>query len=144
MKNTYYFSVDIISNNKATQEDLDRILSSVELSCKAGDILGCILENMSLNFQSYVVINIESQEFQNNLSDQIDEIIGSLEEELPGGCTTDSRIEWGSDMEEYNLLWFKNKDSWEFSQIENELKRFGGADWEEDYEEDQDDRDSYW
>jgi len=144
MKNTYYFSVDIISNNKATQEDLDHILSSVELSCKAGDILGCILENMSLNFQSYVVINIESEEFQNNLSDQIDEIIGSLEDELPGGCTTDSRIEWGSDMEEYNLLWFKNKDAWEFSQIENELKRFGGEDWEEDYEEEQDDRDSYW
>ena len=123
---------------------LETLLSSIELSCKAGDILGLILENISLNFQSFVVINFESEEFQNNLSDQIDEIVESLEKELPGGCTTDSRIEWDSDIEDYNLIWFKNKDSWDFSQIENDLKTYGGEEWQDDYEDESDDRESYW
>jgi len=143
MKNSYYLTVDVTSNKKVNEGQLDQIIESIETESRDSDLIGTILDNITLNFQSYIFISIEDEEFLANYSDQIEEICDLLERFIPGGCTVDSRIEWGSDIEEYNLLWFKNKDSWEFSEIENELKRFGSEDWNEDYD-DQEDRDSYW
>jgi hypothetical protein len=143
MKNTYYLSIDVVSNKKTTSEEIDAILNSIELLCEASDVLGCILENISLNFQDYAVISIESQEFQNDLSDRIDQIINFIESEFPGGCTIDSRIEWGSDADDYSTLWFRGKESWEVSQIENELKIYGDSEWEDD-EDLEDERETYW
>lgn len=145
MKNSFYFTVDITSNRKSNPESLESIINLLETNSVSNDLLEPILNSISLNFQNYIFINIEDEEFPVNYSDQIEEIANLLEKFLPGGCTIDSRIEWGSDMEDFNLLWFKNKDGWEFSEIENDLRNYGDSDWDEDggYEED-DSRESYW
>jgi hypothetical protein len=144
MKNSYYFTVDIISNEKSSPEDLETIINLLETDSKSSDLLEPILNNISINFQNYIFINIEDEEFPVNYSDQIEEITNLLEKFLPGGCTIDSRIEWGSDMDDFNLLWFRNKDTWEFSEIENDLRNYGDSDWDEDGYSEDDSKESYW
>jgi hypothetical protein len=142
MKSSYYLTVDATSNKKGSDESLDQIIDSLDKNSKSSDILEPILNTISLNFQNYVYIGIEEEEFPVNYSDQIEEICDLLDEFLPGGCTIDSRIEWGSDADDYNLLWFKTKDGWEFSEIENDMKNYGEKDWDD--EDDEDERASYW
>jgi hypothetical protein len=144
MKNSYYFTVDVTSNKKSNPEDLESTINLLEADSKSSDLLEPILNNISLNFQNYISINIEDEEFPVNYSDQVEEICSLLEKFLPGGCTVDSRIEWGSDMDDFNLLWFRNKDSWEFSEVENDLRNYGESDWYEDGYSEYDTKDSYW
>ena len=93
MKNSYYFTVDVTSNKKSNPEDLESIINLLEADSKSSDLLEPILNNISLNFQNYISINIEDEEFPVNYSDQVEEICSLLEKFLPGGCTLDSRIE---------------------------------------------------
>ena len=133
MKNSYYFTVDIISNEKSSPENLETIINLLETDSRSSDLLEPILNNISINFQNYIFINIEDEEFPVNYSDQIEEIFNLLEKFLPGGCTIDSRIEWGSD-----------KDNWEFSEVENDLRNYGDSDWDEDGYSEDDSKESYW
>jgi hypothetical protein len=47
-------------------------------------------------------------------------------------------------MDDFNLLWFRNKDTWEFSEIENDLRNYGDSDWDEDGYSEDDSKESYW
>jgi hypothetical protein len=143
MEKSNYLNVDIVSNRKTTEEELEKIISEIESSVHYPEVMEVFLNHISLNFQNYVCVLIEDHSFDNDYSDQLDELLSSVETYFPGGCTIDSRVEWTPDIDDYNYLWFKEKDGWVMTEVENENKNFGSADWsDDDYTEDSED--SYW
>jgi hypothetical protein len=145
MEKLNYLNVDIVSNKKTSEEGLEKIIAEMESSVSYPDVMEVFLSNISLNFQDYVCILIEDHSFDNDYSDQLDELLSVVEKCLPGGCTIDSRVEWTPDLDDYNYLWFKEKDGWCMTEIENENKNFGSADWsDDDYTDNEGEVDSYW
>jgi len=145
MRNSNYLNVDIVSNRKTDEEGLERIISDIESFVKYPDVMEIFVSNISLNFQNYVCILIEDFEFDNDYSDQLDDLLCAVEKFLPGGSTVDSRVEWTPDIDDHNYIWFKTEDDWVYTEAENENKNFGSADWaDDDYTDGEGDVDSYW
>ena len=145
MRNSNYLNVDIVSNRKTDEEGLERIISDIESFVKYPDVMEIFVSNISLNFQNYVCILIEDFEFDNDYSDQLDDLLCAVEKFLPGGSTVDSRVEWTPDIDDHHYIWFKTEDDWVYTEAENENKNFGSADWaDDDYTDGEGDVDSYW
>jgi hypothetical protein len=145
MGNSNYLNVDIVSNQKTSEEELEKIISGIESSVKYPDVMEAFISNISLNFQNYVCILIEDLEFDNDYSDQLDDLLCAVENFIPGGSTVDSRVEWTPEMDDHNYIWFKTEEAWTFTESENENKNFGSADWsDDDYADSEGDVDSYW
>lgn len=145
MRNSNYLNVDIVSNRKTDEDGLERIISDIESFVKYSDVMEIFMSNISLNFQNYVCILIEDFEFDNDYSDQLDDLLCAVEKFLPGGSTVDSRVEWTPDIDDHNYIWFKTEEDWVYTEAENENKNFGSADWaDDDYTDGEGDVDSYW
>ena len=83
MEKLNYLNVDIVSNKKTSEEGLEKIIAEMESSVSYPDVMEVFLSNISLNFQDYVCILIEDHSFENDYSDQLDDLLSVVEKCLP-------------------------------------------------------------
>lgn len=143
MKKSFYISTDIISGSKAKSGGLEKIIQDIESGCKNTDLLEKIIDFLEINFQGFVTLNVEEISIENDFSDQIGDIIDILDEQFPGGCSGDSKIEWYSDYHPTIDTWYKDGSKWRFSQSENQQSSFRMPDWDSDFD-DIDSEDGYY
>lgn len=134
MKKNFYISIDILSGSKTKDRSLEKIIQNIESECKETDLLEKIIDFLDVNFQGFVFLSVDEISLDNDFSDQIDDIIKILENQLPGGCSQDSKVEWYSDYLPNVDMWYKNDSEWEFSQYKNDQSSFRIPDWDSDSE----------
>ena len=134
MKKNFYISIDILSGSKTKDRSLEKIIQNIESECKETDLLEKIIDFLDVNFQGFVFLSVDEISLDNDFSDQIDAIIKILENQLPGGCSQDSKVEWYSDYLPNVDMWYKNDSEWEFSQYKNDQSSFRIPDWDSDSE----------
>lgn len=143
MKRSFYISTDIISGSKVKSGGLEKIIQEIESCCKNTDLLEKIIDFLEINFQGFVTLNVEEVGMDNDFSDQIEDIIELLDEHFPGGCSSDSKIEWYSDYHPTIDTWYNDGAKWNFSQSENSQSSFRMPDWDSDFD-DIDSEDGYY
>lgn len=135
MKSGYYLNVDLVSKKKFTQEDLEKIQSSLELNEDFFDICSILSGFISMNFSSHIEIYAEDIKFDTDKIAEIEDFIEILDSLVPGGWGNDSKIEWTSEYPEISYFWFKNSDSWE-----SVTKDHDRGIWREEEEWDEEDK----
>ena len=140
MQSLFYLNCEILSRSKCNREDLDYFKESLENSTASPEILEKMIDESEINFQGFINISLDSVSFENDHFEDIEDLIDSLEEFIPGGCSNDSKIEWIPSFEIFTHVWYKQNGEWHFSKMDNDSPEISDE-WMDD---DQGDHSDYW
>ena len=136
MKNNYFLTIDLTSSRKFLKDQIEDIKSSLELNEEFLKFSTMFSESLDLNFNGFVEIYIEDQEFDNDILSEVEDLVENIDSFIPGGWVSDSKIEWVSEIPGQTYIWFKDGDVW--SSIVKEHDR-GFIGEEEEWDDDSND-----
>lgn len=112
MKINYLLNLEIVSNNKFTNQELVHFKSEFESHEDLIVFSEFIQNSLNLNFSDHLEFYIENAKFDSDLSEEFFKAIKILERLIPGGCSSDSKMEWESENPNQITLWYKDGNYW--------------------------------
>jgi hypothetical protein len=132
MKNNI-LNVELISNNKLKQSDLDSLKEKMEVREDFILLYSVFMEVMELNFNGCMEIYLEDVEIESDLQEAISKMIYDLDEIVPGGLSNDSKIEWITPQHISNV-WYKDNNNWLEKTTDTTERDFFDDEWSDDYD----------
>jgi len=143
MKSDYFLNVELTSNIKFTQSDLDELKNSLELNDEFLNFCSLFANAAEINFSGHLEIYIEDHPFEMDLLPEIESLIENLDDLINGGWEGDSKIEWITELPpSTTYVWFKDGEIWA-SLVKDHDRGFLGEEeeWDDDDYPSYDDRD---
>lgn len=112
MKSNYLLTIELISKNKFTSEEIERIKDMLDLGVDNTPFRSIFNDSLSINFNSYLEVYAEDIEFDVVLLDELTDLINVIDSIIPGGWENDSKIEWVSEYQHTSSVWYKDGQGW--------------------------------
>lgn len=136
MKSNYLLTIELISKNKFTSEEIERIKDMLDLGVDNTPFRSIFNDSLSINFNSYLEVYAEDIEFDVVLLDELTDLINVIDSIIPGGWENDSKIEWVSEYQHTSSVWYKDGQGWVNVTKENDRGLLGeDEEWDEDLDD---------
>lgn len=132
MKANYSFNAELISNRKFTVSQIEKIKSDIESKEDYLQFYQIFSDSLEVNFNGYLEIYVEDFPFDLDLSTDIEDMIGEIDEIIPGGWSNDSKIEFHSILPALTYVWYKDGKEWKEVARNPERDDFFASGWEEE------------
>jgi hypothetical protein len=108
----YLFNAELISNRKFTPSQIEKIKNEIESNEDSLRFYPIFLELLEIGFGGILEIYAEDLSFEIDVTSEIEELIEKIDSLIPGGWSTDSKIELVSDHPALVRVWYKDKKEW--------------------------------
>jgi hypothetical protein len=138
MKSNYSFNAELISCKKFTASQLEKIKTGLESRENYSQFYQIFLDCIEINFNDCVEIYVEEFPFELDLSSDIEKMIKEIDDIVPGGWSSDSKIEFNSIVPALTYAWYKDGKKWKevVKKLESESFFSVWEDSSEDYSND--------
>lgn len=151
MKSNYSFNAELISSKEFTVQQLEKVKADLESEDRYSHFTQIFLDNLEINFSGHAEIYVEEYPFELDLSSDIESMVKDMDKVIPGGWSSDSKIEFISIMPPITYVWYKDNKGWKETSKELSGPESFFSPWEDsqdDYSQDRNypdyDEDSDW
>ena len=134
----YLFNAELISNRKFTPSQIEKIKNEIDTNEDFPRFYPIFLELLEIGFGGILEIYVEDLNFEIDLTSEIEELVEKIDSLIPGGWSSESKIELVSSHPSFIRVWYKDKKEWKdsFSDSYREDTVFSEKKWksEDPYE----------
>ncbi len=136
MKSNYLLTIELISKNKFTKGEIERIKDILDLGVDNTPFRSIFNDSLSINFNSYLEVYAEDIIFDADVQEELGNLIESIDSIIPGGWENDSKIEWVSEYQHTSSVWYKDGQKWINVTKENDRGILGeDEEWNEELDD---------
>jgi len=111
----YLFNAELISNRKFTPSQIEKIKNEMDSNEDSPRFYPIFLELLEIGFGGILEIYVEDLSFEIDITSEIEELVEKIDSLIPGGWSTESKIELVSDHPSLVRNWYKDKKEWKGS-----------------------------
>lgn len=136
MKSNYLLTIELISKNKFTKGEIERIKDILDLGVDNTPFRSIFNDSLSINFNSYLEVYAEDIIFDADVQEELVNLIEGIDSIIPGGWENDSKIEWVSEYQHTSSVWYKDGQKWINVTKENDRGILGeDEEWNEELDD---------
>ena len=136
MKSNYLLTIELISKNKFTKGEIERIKDILDLGVDNTPFRSIFNDSLSINFNSYLEVYAEDIIFDADVQEELGNLIEGIDSIIPGGWENDSKIEWVSEYQHTSSVWYKDGQKWINVTKENDRGILGeDEEWNEELDD---------
>lgn len=136
MKSNYLLTIELISKNKFTKGEIERIKDILDLGVDNTPFRSIFNDSLSINFNSYLEVYAEDIIFDADVQEELGNLIESIDSIIPGGWENDSKVEWVSEYQHTSSVWYKDGQKWINVTKENDRGILGeDEEWNEELDD---------